>query len=299
MNLSIFYTDYIYTIIVAAVMVVSGYLQHYNITYKIYNFLSKLIPNKKWLLVILSSIGGILPIKGRVIASAGLFDMLIGNNTPLRPKFGVLNYIATHHYYLWSPLEKTILVPMAVLNLTYAQMLGYTWPLLLISLLMLFAYISWGLRDIDNFNLFSNEPQTPLKTPNPLSFINWSTLVFVYIAIVAGNFVKDHSEILQSYINHFQSNFFLVSLTAFIVSWILGSSGKFAGIVASLAAVYGIQYLPYFMALEFSAYLLSPTHKCNAISCGYFKTPIKHYTTVLIIWAVCIILYGISTLIGA
>lgn len=301
MNWNIFYTDYIYVLIVAGVMLLSGYCSAYNVLGKAYNFLSKIIKNKKWLLVALSAVGGSLPIQGRIIATAGMFDTLLGKEThsELRPKFGILNYIATHHYYMWSPLEKTILIPMAVLNLSYFQILGYTWPLLLVCILALLSYITFGLKDINSYNLdISKTSHTkPEKIPNPLNFIKWGTLGFVYGAIVLGNFVKLYSAELLAWITSFQGNFFLVSLTAFVVSLIMGSSGKFAGIVAALCSIFGIQYLTYFMAIEFAGYLLSPTHKCNAISCGYFGTPLKNYYSVLLIWAFTIIITGIVTII--
>jgi hypothetical protein len=298
MNYTIFYTDYWYVVIVAAIMILSGYAAHYHITSHIYNGLKCIIPNKKWLLVILSMLGGILPIKGRVVASAGMFDIMMGRdtNSRLRPKFGILNYIATHHYYMWSPLEKTVLIPMAVLNLTYLQVLGYTWPLLLISLLVLFGYIAWGMRDINDFELHTPIDCEKVKFPNPLKFITWGTLVWVYAAVILGNIAKEYNSVLMAWIDSHHGNFFLVSLTAFVASWIMGSSGKFAGIVASLCAIYGIEYLTYFMAIEFAGYLISPAHKCTVISCKYFNTPVKEYATALLIWAGLIVIYGVVSI---
>ena len=300
MDWSIFYTDYIYVLIIAVVMMVSGYCSSYGALGWIYNNLSKVVKSKKALLVILSAIGGSLPIQGRVIATAGMFESLLGGttHTALRPKFGVLNYIATHHYYMWSPLEKTILVPMAVLNLTYPQMLMYTWPLLLVCLLALFGYIAFGLKDIDNYEMDAIHLHytKPTTIPNPLKYIKWSTLALVYGAIVLGNLAKGFSPELMAWITSFQGSFFLISLTAFASAWIMGSSGKFAGIVAALCGIFGVQYLTYFMALEFAAYLLSPTHKCNAISCSYFGTSMKYYFTIVAVWAIAIILTGISTI---
>ena len=300
MNYNIFYIDYIYVLIVAGVMLLSGYCSAYNLLAKVYNFLSKYITNKKWLLIILSAVGGSLPIQGRVIATAAMFDTLMGteSHSKLRPKFGVLNYIATHHYYMWSPLEKTILIPMAVLNLSYVQMIGYTWPLLLICILCLLSYITFGLQNINSYEIDITQIKSyqPTKIPNPLNFIKWKTLIFVYIVIVLGNFVKLHNNDLLNLIDMHKESFFLISLTAFVSAWIMGSSGKFAGIVAMLCGIFGVQYLTYFMALEFSAYLLSPTHKCNAISCGYFGTPLKYYFTILSIWSLFIILTGLVTI---
>lgn len=300
MEYSIFYIDYIYVLIVAGVMLLSGYCSAYNLLGTVYNFLSKFITNKKWLLIILSAVGGSLPIQGRVIATAGMFDTLMGKQTHslLRPKFGILNYIATHHYYMWSPLEKTVLIPMAVLNLSYLQLLGFTWPLLLICILALLSYIAFGLKDINSYELDISKIKSPKpsKIPNPFSFIKWKTLIFVYSAIVLGNFAKLYSSQLLNWIDLYKGSFFLISITAFCVAWILGSSGKFAGIVAALCGIFGIQYLTYFMAIEFSAYLLSPTHKCNAISCSYFDTPVKYYFTIVSIWSLFIILTGVVTI---
>lgn len=300
MHWNIFYTDYIYVLIVAGVMLLSGYCTTYNLLGRVYNFLSKFIKNKKWLLVGLSAVGGSLPIQGRVIATAGMFDTLLGKDThsELRPKFGVLNYIATHHYYMWSPLEKTILVPMAVLNLSYMQMMEYTWPLLLVCLLALMGYITFGLKDINNYELDLSQIKSEKieKRPNPFSYIKWKTLGLVYGAIVLGNYAKLYSSELMAWITNYQGSFFLVSLTAFCAAWIMGSSGKFAGIVAVLCGIFGVEYLTYFMAIEFAAYLLSPTHKCNAISCGYFETPLKYYYSILLIWAITIIITGIVTI---
>ena len=300
MKWTVIFTDYYYLIILALVMIVTGYSTTYNLFGKIYNWLSKRIKNKKILLVLLSAIGGVLPIKGRVVASAGIFDLLLGKEThsKLRPKFGILNYIATHHYYMWSPLEKSILIPMAVLNLSWTQMMGYTWPLLLICILALLTYIAFGLRDLDNKDLEIGEQQIikPKKIPMPWKFIDWKMLGLVWCILMVGVFAKEYSDELMTWINGYKGNLFYVSITAFVASLILGSSGKFAGIVATLTAVFGLKYLTYFMAIEFAGYLLSPTHKCNIISMKYFDTPLKQYVTAIVIWAIFIILAGIVTL---
>jgi molecular chaperone DnaK len=51
----------------------------------------------------------------------------------------IIDYLSTHHYYWWSPLEKTIVLPMAALGITYGQMLSYTFVPLIICL----AYTWW------------------------------------------------------------------------------------------------------------------------------------------------------------
>lgn len=301
MNWTIIFTDYYYLLIIAAVMIATGYCTTYNLLGKTYNWLCKYIKNKKVLLVLLSAIGGMLPIKGRVVASAGIFDLLLGKDThsKLRPKFGILNYIATHHYYMWSVLEKSVLIPMAVLNLTWPQMMGYTWPLLLVCILALLLYITIGLKDIDDktLTLANEQPTIPTNIPMPWKFIDWKMLGMVWGILMLGVFAKEYSDVFMAWIQANQGSLFFASLAAFVASVILGSSGKFAGIVALLCSVFGVEYLTYFMAIEFAGYLISPTHKCNIISMKYFDTPIRQYYTIVGIWAFFIILAGIATII--
>lgn len=281
----------------AAVMLFSGYANAFNLLTYVQRGLSKIIKNNKLLLVVLSAIGGVLPIPGRAIASAGLLDSIIGQKSKLRPKFGILNYLATHHYYLWSPLEKTVIIPMAVLNVSYLGLLGYTWPLILITLAMLVGYIIIGMRNVNVDSISVTVSKNQIKTLNPFKIINWPALLFVYGAIVAGNFVKTHSSQITEWVQTFDGSFIMISLAGFVAAWLMGSSSKFAGLVSILVGLYGIEYFVYFFAIEYAGYLLSPMHKCNAISCGYFKTPIIKYVTVLIIWAIALIIYGITTII--
>ncbi len=73
----------------------------------------------------------------------------------------------------------------------------------------------------------------------------------------------------------------------------LGSSGKFIGITVLLAQVFGLQYFTLFFALEYAAYLISPTHKCTCIGKMYFNTPFLTYAKVLGVWAALVVLVGI------
>lgn len=278
------------------VMLFTGYANSFNLLPKLQKNLSKIIKNKKVLLIFLSAIGGILPIPGRTIASAGLLDTVIGKNSKLRPKFGILNYLATHHYYLWSPLEKTVIIPMAVLNVSYLGLLGHTWPLIIISIGILVGYVLISMRDI-SFEEININYENNTRILNPLKFINWRSLFLVYAAIVAGNFAKSYSSDIIEWATSQSSNLVLISISSFIAAWLMGSSSKFAGIVSILCGIFGLEYFIYFFAIEYAGYLLSPMHKCNAISCSYFNTPIKDYLKVLLIWAGSVIIYGITTII--
>ena len=66
-----------------------------------------------------------------------------------------------------------------------------------------------------------------------------------------------------------------VTLVGMVAAWIMGSSGKYAGMTSALVLIFGPQYLTGFLATEYSGYLLSPAHKCLMIGQQYFGTPIR------------------------
>lgn len=119
-------------------------------------FLSLLFPqHRKMQLFIASIFAGILPIDGRIAVSLPLYadaaslsgdvhcnrGMCIPHIVTMTPrqKMGVVSYLATHHYYFWSPLEKSTILIMAGLHLSYSQFLTYSLPFLL-SYLGVFSF---------------------------------------------------------------------------------------------------------------------------------------------------------------
>ena len=85
------------------------------------------------------------------------------------------------------------------------------------------------------------------------------------------------------------------SLVAMVAAYIMGSSGKYAGMTSALVAVFGPQYLVWFLSTEYSGYLLSPAHKCLMIGQQYFGTPIRKYYKVLGGLCICLISYAFIT----
>jgi hypothetical protein len=294
-----------------------------------------------------------LPIPGRVTVSAGILDSLApscsSGDKPCqksRAKFGIIDYLSTHHYYLWSPLEKTVILPMAALGITWSTFMGYMWPLVLISFGYIFGYIFWKFKEEDiviNEDLFNNFNSkefilgtlplflgilllaagihgwivfpiltfyyiaysgiVSLKKLN--SFINWWLVGILAIVLVASTFFKSHSKEIGAFITqhstffdiHTLVGFLAISAIVFIAAWLMGSSGKYAGLVAILLGLYGIDYLVWFLTLEFAAYNLSPMHKCVHIGRMYFGTKIRRYFEAIIIWQVLLLIYaGIYTL---
>jgi hypothetical protein len=77
---------------------------------------------------------------------------------------------------------------------------------------------------------------------------------------------------------------------------LLGSSGKFIGIAVLLTKIFGMKYFVLFFALEYSGYLISPSHKCTCIGKMYFGTPILDYAKVLLLWIILIIITAVSVI---
>lgn len=88
---------------------------------------------------------------------------------------------------------------------------------------------------------------------------------------------------------HTVPGFILISLLAFVASFSMGSSSKFAAITVLLSTVFGKEYLPWFFALDYTGYLLTPVHDCVMIGKRYFGTSYKTYYTALIAWALLLI----------
>jgi hypothetical protein len=258
----------------------------------LFNYIVNKVKSKKGVVALISLFSGILPIPGRVIVSAGILDTIAPKSEKSRSKFGIIDYLATHHYYLWSPLEKTIILPIATLSLSYLEVLKYTSPLILVTLLYISYYIVFVLKE-DDVEIKRNDI---LKEKNNSigikRYINWGLLLTVFVIIVLSNFISTYHDYFLGYISYYP-NLYISMCLGFLASVILGSSGKFIGITVLLTQLFGIEYFTMFFAIEYAGYLISPIHKCVAIGKMYFGTPINEYIKVLGVWAIIIVLVGV------
>jgi len=312
--------------------------------YKLHNRLK----DTRLTLFVFSLFAGMLPVPGRVSLTAGVLDNIIAkdNDKEVRENLGIIDYLSSHHYYLWNPLEKTIIIPMAVLGLTYYSIITLIYPLLIITFLYIGVTIYFILpKDTVLKYNFSEEELKNIKFSlfdklaglffimsligifffNPaivfgvlfLSVIglkmyfygtelnldllkqihktlNYWVLGYVAVSIILGNFIRESGvlEWFHSYASA-ESSFIMVAMLSFFVSFSLGSSSRFSGIVSYLTLIFGPAYFVVLFAIDFAGYLLSPVHKCVVISKTYFGTPIVRYYTVLIVWAVLLVSFGI------
>jgi len=131
--------DISYLWMIFFIMISAGLAKEHQLFAPAFAYVKNTFRSNRFVVAMLSAIGGILPIEGRVTVSAGLLDTVAPKEGHGREKLGIVDYLATHHYYLWSPLEKTVILPIAAFGLSYVAWLGLIAPLLVVSL----AFITW------------------------------------------------------------------------------------------------------------------------------------------------------------
>lgn len=149
-NLILLYKGQEYLLFIVFIMMVAGLIKEHNLFASAYAYVQKVFKSKRVIVGLMSALTGILPISGRVTISAGMLDTLAPpKGAPGREKFGIIDYLSTHHYYVWSPLEKTIVVPMAALGIGYGAVMLHLLPLLVVSLAMVILYIAYAVKEED------------------------------------------------------------------------------------------------------------------------------------------------------
>ena len=306
------------------IMILGGFIREYHALEDVYSLIKRYVKDNRVIIILTSLLGGVLPIPGRVALSAPLLDAIAPADKKKRSAFGVIDYLSTHHYYWWSPLEKTVVLPMAVMGISYSAFLGYVWIPLLITLAYTWWYI-FSKVDPETVQILDNVREFDWKRAlrgwapliatvilllntgkgGAIFFFPWFAAMAVYYSIIFkdwkwGKWLDGKFAIIASIVLAFggivgqikgpvmeylkaatPEMLIPASIVAMIAAWIMGSSGKYAGMASALVAVFGPQYLVWFLATEYSGYLLSPAHKCLMIGQQYFGTPIRKYYKVI------------------
>jgi len=331
MDLSLIYNGQVYLFLIVFVMMIAGMVKEHGLFKDVFCFFEQNLKSKKAVVAVVSALTGLLPIKGRVTVSAGMLDTLAPEKGCCgREKFGPIDYVSTHHYYFWSPLEKTVILPMAAFGLSYGAFMSMMWPLLAVSIAFIIAYLVWGVKESD---VVLGDCKTEIKVSRItryvfpyiagvgaviagvnflwafgtltvyymfctrtfdlkklLGFVDWKLIGWVALIIVAANFARENTDAIKAYLENSGldintvSGFTLLSLASFAGAFALGSSSRFGALTVIMASIYGIEYLPWFFAVDFVGYLVSPMHKCVAIGMLYFGTKLRYYITILGIW---------------
>lgn len=327
------------------IMISAGLAKEYNLFAPAYSYIKDTFRSNKFVVVILSAIGGVLPIEGRVTVSAGLLDTVAPKCGHGREKMGIVDYLSTHHYYMWSPLEKTVILPIAAFGITYTAFVGMIFPLLVVSGVFISWYI-WSQVKEHEVTIVSSEFKIDSVIRNILpmflalgvyiwvggssnvfaifgtlalyymiitqqwnykkllGYINWQTIATVAVVIVLGNYFKSQSNEFMEFMKssgfdpHTIVGMLLISISGFVISFLMGSSGKFIALAVLMSQVFGVEYFLWFFAVDYAGYLLSPTHKCVMVGNRYFGTPLVTYYKALVTWsALMLIVAGLFTFI--
>lgn len=269
---------------VAGIMVLTNLVNSRGYLIPVYKFLQERIKSKRLLVALISAFSGVLPIPGRTIVSAGALDGLAPNDSR-RKNYGIINYLSTHHYYLWSPLEATVLIPLSVLGLSYFEFISIIAPLLITVIGITLYYIFFVLKEDD---VVIKDVKYTGERVSPFKNFKWDVVILVAAVIIVGNLIKMYSEDIVGFFMSYGSSVFLAGVISFVTSFILGSSSKFAGITTLLVTIFGINYLPLLFSLGYAGYLISPTHKCLIITKTYFNLDMSLYRILLIISTVLV-----------
>jgi hypothetical protein len=256
-------------------------------------------------------LSGVLPISGRVAVSAGALDTIAPEDQKKRKNYGIIDYLSTHHFYFWSPLEATVILPMAALSISYWELMSRIWPLLATAVIIILFYIFRVLKE-DDIEIVIPDKALKKKDKEPWQLeadakrdrkqlVEYArVIVFTAIVIVISNIVKANFETINQWVEDAHKNnlLILVAFSGFLASFALGSSSKFAGFVVLSVGVFGIETLPLFFAVDYAGYMLSPAHKCLVVGKSYFRTPLKDYYKAISALVIPLVLVGITLYYG-
>jgi len=139
-----------YLLMIIFVFMAVGLIKDNQLFNSFFYYVKQVVKSNRALIAILSAVGGLLPISGRVTVSAGMLDTVAPKRGQAgREHYGVVDYLSTHHYYLWSPLEATVLVPIAAFGLTWLAFMQIMWPLLVASIALIILYILYAVKETD------------------------------------------------------------------------------------------------------------------------------------------------------
>ena len=319
------------------IMITAGIAKEQNLFASAFAYLQNTVKSNRLLVALVSAVGGVLPIEGRVTVSAGVLDTITCDHNHGREKMGIVDYLSTHHYYLWSPLEKTVILPIAAFGLTYAAWMSMIWPLLAVSIAFVVGYIYFFVKEDDIHIPHTGDFKISAVLRNVLPFfsaigiyiynggegnvftifgllafyyclltqtwdykkllgyINWQVILVVALAIALGNYFKSNEAVYKAWITGSMldpatfGGMLTISAIGFLASFLMGSSGKYVAFAVLMAQIFGLQYFVWFFAVDYTGYLLSPTHKCVAVGNRYFGTPLKTYYFALGSWGLLLI----------
>lgn len=271
-----------YLFLLTGVLVLSYYARKFDVFQPLYSAIAKRVKSKRAVVALTSAISGVLPIEGRVTVSAAVLSTMAPQNDK-RKKYGVLDYLATHHFYFWSPIEKTVIIPIAILGISYWEFFTAVAPMLATLIIATLFYIFRVLKE-DDVDIVISKTRTKKN-------LDWKkelrsgtlTTVFVGFVLVIGQIAKHYADQFGYLVDAANRSGWtiLVILALILGGFVMGSSSKYAGLLAVALPVYGVAYLPLLFTAAWAGYMMSPTHKCMIIGQRMFGSKITDYYRII------------------
>jgi len=285
------------------------------------SFIPKHTPTTTGRLIMVLS--GILPIPGRIVLCKSLLDTTCKSNCN---NMNLAAYLSTHHFYLWSPVEKSVLILIAGLGISYVQFIH----LMIAPIVVYLCIVAWFVRGVeyevntDTFKMSSMRDIVLLTVILVVSCvytgfihmllvylmhlmrkyrysvvnfkdIDFKTVMIVSFIILVSSLVREYEVMLHDVVLSYNS-LSMVCVLSFVASFILGSSSKFAGVCLLTTSIFGLEYMCLFYTIDFCGYMLSPFHKCGAIArSGSLQPTGRFHTGVFSMCVLMILCSGIYT----
>jgi hypothetical protein len=317
-------------LMLVSVMMISSVFKEANIMGGLYYHLDKRIHSKKTLIALMSLIFGILPIPGRIIFACGILDSVQEKGCN-NQKMGVIAYLASHHYYLWSPIEKAVIIVYTALGIGYAGFLYYMWIPAVIAIIFSFAYIYTSVSEAElnlvepvesnsdwkvalisllavviwsivfpeythyTFFIYSVSMMSYYRVPIRKVDIDFTVLAMASLAILGSSIVGFFASDFTAFVASFKGTLVIALCASFVASFTMGSSAKYGALCAVMVKFFGIKFLPLFYLVDYAGYLISPTHSCVPIAKQYFKTPVGMFTLPLLLLSIILVAYASIT----
>ena len=313
--------------ILCIVMTIAGIFKERGTLGGVYSLVKSTVKSKRGMVTLISFVFGVVPITSRISFACSMLDAL-QDKAKNNQKMGTIAYLASHHYYLWSPIEKSVVIVCGILGISYLQFMQVMWIPALIAIVFSVVYIftsvtedEISLKEIPSIEkgsifdilglaiaialaavyspivVYSLYIAMLISIHNRFSFkwIDLSVLAYAGGATLLGVLIGQQTSWLTEFIKSFLDSQGIVAICilAYGVSLLLGSSAKFAAIAGLLTKLFGLKYLPVFYLVEYAGYLISPSHKCVAIGKVYFKTPAGMYFLPIILLSIILIIYAV------
>jgi hypothetical protein len=191
-------------------------------------------------------------------------------------------------YLVWGVKESDIELGDCGTEIKVSRITRYVFPYIAgVGAIIAGMNFLWAFGSLTLYYMFCTKTFDLKKL---LGYVDWKLVGWVALIIVAANVAVSNTDNIKHFLGNAgldintANGFILLSLFSFAGAFALGSSSRFGAITVLMASIYGLEYLPWFFAVDFVGYLISPMHKCVAIGMLYFGTKLRYYATILGIW---------------